>query len=141
MSDQPDTRSIPSTLTGEYKRIGVGVKDNFGLTEAVAVNALTGVMHAICTHGAKTGFACECPSYMQAPDGPAHLRHQKESERETVFAMSSTWCNYAIIKSMSAIGLRACRNCERVLKNKIKRSNSDEKEAHFDGSTSAPNSR
>ena len=103
-------------LTMEYARLGVNVTDNLGLTRPVAVNAVTGVMHAICCHDGTFGLACLCPDLMQPPDCSQRHRKYSEAERKARFCSSMVDEQYAVIRSLSAVGFRACRTCEKLVK-------------------------
>ena len=106
----------PSYFTGEYARLGVSVNDNMGLSAPVAVNALTGVMHAVCWHDCKEGLVCDCPTNLPLPDGPQRHREVKQAERDARFGLSMCCGNYAVIRSLSSVAFRACRNCEKIVK-------------------------
>ena len=82
-----------SHFTGEYARLGVSVNDNFGLSQPVIVNALTGVMHI----GKLTTSAIPMCQSDKIPENIPHDEH-------------------AVIKSLSCVHYRACRLCEKKLK-------------------------
>jgi hypothetical protein len=79
---------LASYFTSEYSRLGVTVKDNCGLSAPVLVNVLTGVMHADNGDG---GLLCE----------------QRMTWRKEV---------HGVLRSVSSVGFRACRYCEKVIK-------------------------
>ena len=78
----------PSYFTGEYARLGVSVNGNAGLSAPVLVNVLTGVMHADNGEG---GLLCE---------------------------KRVTWSTetHGVLRSLSSVAFRACRNCEKIVK-------------------------
>jgi hypothetical protein len=79
---------LPTTLTAEYNKLGVEVKDNFGLSEPVAVSLTTGTMHKIW-HGAVGHYhACS----LTLAEGK----------------------NIGILYSISSLNLRACEKCRSI---------------------------
>jgi hypothetical protein len=78
----------PSYFTGEYARIGVSINKNMSLSAPVLINVLTGVMHADNSEG---GLLCE---------------------------KRVTWRTetHGVLRSLSSVAFRACRNCEKIVK-------------------------
>ena len=85
-SESPPPPCWPSYFTGEYARLGVSVNGNMGLSAPVLVNVLTGVMHAATEDGATA-----CDMGLVLPD------------------------SVAVLRSLSSVAFRACRNCEKIV--------------------------
>ena len=95
MSDTAKTEYMNKcSLTKEYERIGVKVKQNHGLSSPVMVNVLTGVMHRISVEGMRCRAACE-PPYMLSETYPE---------------------GRALLGSLSNCNFIACRKCEKLVK-------------------------
>ena len=87
-TEGPIVERIPSHIAGEYARLGISVKDNFGLSSAVLVNVLTGVMH-VCTDDG----ACLC-------------------DKDGLWRTEA----YGVLRSVSSVNFRACRLCEGIVR-------------------------
>lgn len=83
---------ISSYFTGELARISVTVNFNYGLSEAVVINALTGVMHKAVKRNGNILPLCSSVKNILVPN---------ESE--------------AIVRSLPCVSYRACRLCENLV--------------------------